>query len=48
MDHENFDHSYICYEFIKCDLTCPKAFDLIFIENCDDLYRFAADMGGVG
>ena len=47
-NHEYFDHSEICHEFIKCDLTDPKAVELVINENCDELYQLAADMGGAG
>ncbi len=47
-NHEYFEHSEICHEFIKCDLTDPKAVDLVITENCDELYQLAADMGGAG
>jgi len=47
-NHEYFDHNEICHEFIKCDLTDPKAVELVITENCDELYQLAADMGGAG
>jgi GDP-D-mannose 3',5'-epimerase len=47
-DHEYFDHSEICHEFIKCDLTDPKSVELVIHDNCDELYQLAADMGGAG
>jgi GDP-D-mannose 3',5'-epimerase len=47
-NHEYFDHSEICNEFIKCDLTDPKAVELVISEDCDELYQLAADMGGAG
>jgi len=47
-NHEYFDHAEICHEFIKCDLTDPKAVELVITENCDELYQLAADMGGAG
>lgn len=47
-DHEYFEHSEICHEFIKCDLTDPKAVELVVFEDCDELYQLAADMGGAG
>ncbi len=47
-NHEYFNHSDICHEFIKCDLTDPKAVELVISENCDELYQLAADMGGAG
>lgn len=46
--HEYFDHAEICNEFIKCDLTDPKAVELVITEGCDELYQLAADMGGAG
>ena len=46
--HEYFPHEDICHEFIKCDLTDPKAVELVISENCDEIYQLAADMGGAG
>jgi len=47
-NHEYFEHQHICHEFIKCDLTDPKAVQLVISENCDEVYQLAADMGGAG
>jgi GDP-D-mannose 3', 5'-epimerase len=47
-NHEYFEHSEICNEFIKCDLRDPKAVELVIPENCDEVYQLAADMGGAG
>ena len=47
-NHEYFPHNEICHEFIKCDLTVPKAVELVISENCDEIYQLAADMGGAG
>lgn len=47
-NHEFWDHSDICHEFIKCDLTDPKAVQLVINEGVDELYQLAADMGGAG
>ena len=47
-NHEYFDHSEICHEFIKCDLTDPNYVKLVITENCDVVYQLAADMGGAG
>jgi nucleoside-diphosphate-sugar epimerase len=47
-NHEYFEHQEICHEFIKCDLTDPKAVELVISENCDEVYQLAADMGGAG
>ena len=46
--HEYFNHEDICHEFIKADLTDPKAVELVITEDCDELYQLAADMGGAG
>jgi GDP-D-mannose 3',5'-epimerase len=46
--HDYFAHSEICHEFILCDLTDPKAVELVISENCDEVYQLAADMGGAG
>ncbi len=45
-DHEYFDHTEICHEFIKCDLTDLKAVELVITHGCDEVYQLAADMGG--
>ena len=47
-NHEFWNHSEICHEFIKCDLTDPKSVELVIHEECDVLYQLAADMGGAG
>ena len=47
-DHEFWNHEEICHEFIKCDLTDPKAVALVISENTDEVYQLAADMGGAG
>jgi len=47
-NHEYFDHSEICNEFIKCDLTDQKTVELVITEECDEVYQLAADMGGAG
>ena len=47
-NHEFWNHDEICHEFIKCDLTDPKAVELVIHEGCDELYQLAADMGGAG
>ena len=47
-NHEYFDHSEICHEFIKCDLTDPKVVELVISEECDEVYQLAGDMGGAG
>ncbi len=47
-DHEYFEHSEICHEFIKCDLTDSNSVELVITEECDEVYQLAADMGGAG
>lgn len=47
-NHEFWDHSEICHEFIKCDLTDPKAVELVITQEADEVYQLAADMGGAG
>ena len=47
-NHEYWDHNEICHEFIKCDLTDPKAVELVISEGIDEVYQLAADMGGAG
>ena len=47
-NHEFWNHSEICHEFIKCDLTDPKAVELVIAEGVDEVYQLAADMGGAG
>jgi len=47
-NHEFWDHSEICHEFIKCDLTDPKAVELVITNGADEVYQLAADMGGAG
>ena len=46
--HEYFFQDEICHEFIKCDLTDPKAVELVISESADEVYQLAADMGGAG
>jgi GDP-D-mannose 3',5'-epimerase len=47
-NHEFWNHNEICHEFIKCDLTDPKAVELVISNECDEVYQLAADMGGAG
>lgn len=47
-NHEFWNHDQICHEFIKCDLTDPKAVELVISEEADEVYQLAADMGGAG
>ena len=47
-NHEFWNHEDICHEFIKCDLTDPKAVELVITEGVDEVYQLAADMGGAG
>lgn len=47
-NHEYFDHTDICDEFIKGDLTDPTVVARVIDENIDEVYQLAADMGGAG
>ncbi len=47
-EHEFFDHSEISDEFIVGDLRDPKIASKAIDENIDEVYQFAADMGGAG
>lgn len=47
-NHEYFQHSEICHEFILCDLRDPVATGLVITQDCDEVYQLAADMGGAG
>ena len=47
-NHEFLEHSEICHEFIKCDLTDPKSVELVISYEADEVYQLAADMGGAG
>jgi len=47
-NHAYFPHDEICHEFLRCDLTDPKAVELVITEDCDEIYQLAADMGGAG
>jgi nucleoside-diphosphate-sugar epimerase len=47
-NHEYFDHSEICNEFINADLRDPKNVEMIITEGTDEVYQLAADMGGAG
>ncbi|MEQ9231666.1 MAG: NAD-dependent epimerase/dehydratase family protein [Cyclobacteriaceae bacterium] len=42
-----FSASY-CDEFIKCDLRLKENVDGLFDQSYDEVYQFAADMGGAG
>lgn len=47
-NHEYFDHSDICHEFILADLRDPKSVEIVIGEGFDEVYQLAADMGGAG
>jgi len=46
--HEYFDISQIADEFLIGDLRDPKVCELVVDETIDEIYQFAADMGGAG
>lgn len=47
-NHEYFDHSEICHEFILADLRDPKSVEIVIGEGFDEVFQLAADMGGAG
>lgn len=47
-NHEYFNHSDICHEFILADLRDPKSVEIVIGEGFDEVYQLAADMGGAG
>jgi len=47
-EHEFFDAYAIADEFIVGDLRDPNVCDTIVTEDIDEIYQFAADMGGAG
>jgi len=47
-NHEYFDHSDICHEFILADLRDPGSVEIVIGEGFDEVYQLAADMGGAG
>jgi len=46
--HDYFDASQLADEFFIGDLRDPKVCDLMVDESIDEIYQFAADMGGAG
>tara|TARA_R110000824_G_scaffold67377_5_gene174499 strand:+ start:23891 stop:24970 length:1080 start_codon:yes stop_codon:yes gene_type:complete len=46
--HEYFDITQLADEFLIGDLRDPKVCDLVVDETIDEIYQFAADMGGAG
>jgi nucleoside-diphosphate-sugar epimerase len=47
-NHEYFEQSEICHEFILADLRDPRSVELVIGEGFDEVYQLAADMGGAG
>jgi GDP-D-mannose 3', 5'-epimerase len=47
-NHEYFDHSDICHEFIMADLRDTKSVENVIGEGYEEVYQLAADMGGAG
>jgi GDP-D-mannose 3', 5'-epimerase len=47
-NHEYFNHTDICHEFILGDLRDPKTVEIVIGEGFDEVYQLAADMGGAG
>ena len=46
--HEYFDITTVADEFIQGDLRDPTLCDRIVTADIDEIYQFAADMGGAG
>jgi len=46
--HDFFDASEVADEFIVGDLRDPHVCDRVVTEDIDEIYQFAADMGGAG
>ena len=47
-NHEFFNHTDICDNFIKGDLRDPKIVEQVITDGIDEVYQLAADMGGAG
>ena len=47
-EHEFFDAYGVADEFIIGDLRDPSTCDKVVSEDIDEIYQFAADMGGAG
>ena len=47
-EHEFFDAYAVADEFIVGDLRDPRVCETIVSEDIDEIYQFAADMGGAG
>ena len=47
-EHEFFDAHEVADEFIVGDLRDPVVCDRVVSEDIDEIYQFAADMGGAG
>ncbi len=47
-NHEYFEHSDICHEYIIADLRETKSVEVVIGEGYDEVYQLAADMGGAG
>ena len=47
-EHEYFDCHDVADEFIVGDLRDPQVCDQVVTEDIDEIYQFAADMGGAG
>jgi GDP-D-mannose 3',5'-epimerase len=46
--HEYFDITEVSDEFVLGDLRDPRVCDAVVTEDIDEIYQFAADMGGAG
>ncbi len=46
--HEYFDITEVVDEFVQGDLRDPNVCDAVVTDDLDEIYQFAADMGGAG
>jgi GDP-D-mannose 3', 5'-epimerase len=46
--HEFFDISSVVDHFVQGDLRDPRLCDEVISDDIDEIYQFAADMGGAG
>jgi len=47
-EHEFWNHSLICDEYIEGDLRDPKVVEAVIDREFEEVYQLAADMGGAG
>jgi GDP-D-mannose 3',5'-epimerase len=47
-EHEYWNHTDMCDEYVSGDLRDPKVVESVFDREFDEVYQLAADMGGAG